>query len=186
MKNKFFTFIEPVLDCIDNGYFFRQPFHWLYTVIAVLNLLLPFYLLFKAFDFFEYADGKMIAAFILGWLVLCGVAWFAFQLWWNRKERIYLSANEKDDFVAIPVFSHFLQTAGECAGLYVGVCGAALSLIATLFTNDYIGMLPGLTGLGVAGIVVFPIAGFLIVVASRVLAEMYRALAAIANNTKKK
>ena len=35
------------------------------------------------------------------------------------------------------------------------------------------------------GIVLFPIYGFLIVIVARVVAEVYRALAAIANNTKK-
>ncbi len=79
MKNKFFTFIDPALSYIDKGHFFRQPFRWLYGVIAVLNLLFPLFLLFRSFEFFEYAGAKLIVAFILAWLVLCGVAWFAFQ-----------------------------------------------------------------------------------------------------------
>ena len=37
--NKFFSFFEPVLKYIDTGKFFREPFRWLYAILAILNLL---------------------------------------------------------------------------------------------------------------------------------------------------
>ena len=48
MKNKFFTFLDPALALIDNGAFFRKPFRWLYTLLAVLNLLVPIAILVAA------------------------------------------------------------------------------------------------------------------------------------------
>ena len=43
--NKFFSFFEPVLKYIDTGKFFREPFRWLYAILAILNLLTPIVLL---------------------------------------------------------------------------------------------------------------------------------------------
>ncbi len=65
MDNKFFTFIKPYLSFIDNGHLFRKPFSWLYAVLAIGNLLIPFYVLYQAIrnHIFDYADGKFIFAF---------------------------------------------------------------------------------------------------------------------------
>ena len=70
--NKFFSFFEPVLKYIDTGKFFREPFRWLYAILAILNLLTPIVLLVMAInnDLFRYGGGRMIAAFILVWLVI--------------------------------------------------------------------------------------------------------------------
>ena len=38
MDNKFFTFIKPYLSYIDSGQFFRQPFSWLYMVMAIITM----------------------------------------------------------------------------------------------------------------------------------------------------
>ena len=67
MNNKLFTFLDPLLGYIDNGRFFREPFRWLYVIFAVLNLLFPIFILAKVIemDFFKYAEGKLILAFIL-------------------------------------------------------------------------------------------------------------------------
>ena len=73
--NKFFSFFEPVLKYIDTGKFFREPFRWLYAILAILNLLTPIVLLVMAInnDLFRYGGGRMIAAFILVWLVIAFV-----------------------------------------------------------------------------------------------------------------
>jgi hypothetical protein len=52
MENKFFTFIKPYLSFIDNGHLYRKPFSWLYTLKAVVNLILPIY-------FFLIAQNKL-------------------------------------------------------------------------------------------------------------------------------
>ena len=191
--NKFFSFFEPVLKYIDTGKFFREPFRWLYAILAILNLLTSIVLLVMAInnDLFRYGGGRMIAAFILVWLVIAFVSWLGFQIWWNRREKVYAAATAHDDFVAIPVFSHFIQTFGEWAGMFVGIGGALLTLIAAIFLNGDASMLR-MMGTGaffgsgsLIYIVLNPIYGFIIVVVTRAAAETFRALAAIANNTKK-
>lgn len=192
MNNKFFTFLDPVLEFIDNGSFFRKPFRWLYAILAGLNLLIPIGVLAAAvnnnvFDF----EAKFIIAFLLLFLIVCVLSWFGFQIWWNRRDKVDISSKKDDEFVAIPVFSHFLQTGGEWLGMFVGVGGFCLSLVAIIFLGAYAPMLGeslgigSLIGGGFGACLLFPIYGFLIVVATRVLAELYRALTSIANNTRK-
>lgn len=179
--NKFFSFFEPVLKYIDTGKFFREPFRWLYAILAILNLLTPIVLLVMAInnDLFRYGGGRMIAAFILVWLVIAFVSWLGFQIWWNRREKVYAAATAHDDFVAIPVFSHFIQTFGEWAGMFVGIGGALLTLIAAIFLNGDASMLR-MMGTGaffgsgsLIYIVLNPIYGFIIVVVTRAAAETF-------------
>ncbi len=81
MNNKLFTFLDPLLGYIDNGRFFREPFRWLYVIFAVLNLLFPIFILAKVIemDFFKYAEGKLILAFILPFIILCAGAWGSYS-----------------------------------------------------------------------------------------------------------
>lgn len=191
MENKFFTFLDPALEQIDNGSFFRKPFRWLYTFLAALNLLLPLGILIAAIDNRLFnAGGRFVVAFIVLFLIICCLSWFGFQIWWNRRSKVNSSSAEGDEFVAIPVFSHFLQTCGEWLGMYVGVGGFVLSLAAALLLGDNSRMVGQAIGMGnlVGGSVwsslLFPVYGFLIVVIARVFAELYRALASIANKTR--
>ena len=192
MKNKFFTFLDPALALIDNGAFFRKPFRWLYMVLAALNLLVPIAILVAAIDNRLFsAGGKFVVAFIIVFLIVCGLSWFGFQIWWNRRDKVNISSQDGDEFIAIPVFSHFLQTAGEWLGMYVGIGGFTISLITCLFfgsDSQIMGHMLGIGGLiggSLLSCLLFLVYGFLIVVVARVLAELYRALASIANNTRK-
>ena len=184
MNNKLFTFLDPLLGYIDNGRFFREPFRWLYVIFAVLNLLFPIAILVKVIDmgFFTFAEGKAIFAFILVFIILCGGAWGSYLLWMNRKNKLKDIIQENNEFIAIPVVSHLTQTIGEWLGIYIGVIGTLCSLIIALFAaNELQYIMPVSTGI----FFLMPIYGFLIVVFARLLAELYRALAVIANNTKK-
>ena len=174
MNNKLFTFLDPLLGYIDNGRFFREPFRWLYVIFAVLNLLFPIAILVKVIDmgFFKFAEGKAIFAFILVFIILCGGAWGSYLLWMNRKNKLKDIIQENNEFIAIPVVSHLTQTIGEWLGIYIGVIGTLCSLIIALFAANELQY-------------IMPVSGFLIVVFARLLAELYRALAVIANNTKK-
>ena len=190
--NKFFTFIKPCLDFIDNGSFYRKPFKWLYMLIAALNLFFPLYLLYQAIskDFFKYAPGKLIAVFILAFFIVAFACWIGFQIWWDRKDKVASTSTEGDNFVATPVFSHFIQTLGEFVGVWIAIVGFGVSLLLTLLGSDSY----GLSGIlefdfisaGILSAILAPVYGFLIVVFSRFLAEQFRALAAIANNTANK
>ncbi|MFW5761350.1 MAG: hypothetical protein ACOCXH_10245 [Cyclobacteriaceae bacterium] len=97
--------------------------------------------------------------------------------------------NENDDFVATPVFSHFVQTIGEWLGTFIAIVGAGVSLIGSIFGNSdrlVYGMgLPGFMASALWGVILLPIVGLLIIIIFRLLAEQLRALVSIANNTKK-
>lgn len=190
MDNKFFTFIKPYLSFIDKGDFFRKPFSWLYIAFAVLNLILPFYILYTAIDnnIFDtfYTPAKFIIVFILVWIVIAFAGWVSFQLWWDRKNKVTETSVENSEFVATPVFAHFIQTFGEWIGTWIGIVGFFVALLATIILgSDTAAIGVPFIQSGIAFIILMPIYGFLIVVGSRFLAEMCRALASIANNTKK-
>ncbi len=191
MDNKFFTFIKPYLSFIDKGHLYRKPFSWLYVLLAILNLLLPIFILYQAIDnnIFE-APTKFVIAFLLVWIILAFAGWLSFQLWWDRKSKVIATSLEGDEFVATPVFSHFIQTLGEWIGTWIGIVGFSVALLTTIILGDegyYFGRSVGLPFLetGFIAVILMPIYGFLIIVVSRFLAEQFRALSSIANNTRK-
>lgn len=98
MENKFFTFLDPILGLIDDGAFFRKPFRWLYTLLAALNLLVPIGVLVAAIDNHVFNAGcKFVVAFIVLFLIICGLSWFGFQIWWNRRDKVNASSQDGDD-----------------------------------------------------------------------------------------
>jgi len=191
MDNKFFTFIKPYLSFIDNGHLYRKPFSWLYTLLAVVNLILPLYIFYQAADnrIFDL-PAKFIIVFLLVWIIIAFASWVSFQLWWDRKSKVISTSSEGDEFVATPVFSHLIQTIGEWLGTWIGIVGFSVALLTTLILGDEGYYLSRQLGLGFMKtgflfIILMPIYGFLIIVATRFLAEQFRALSSIANNTRK-
>ena len=188
----FFHFIRPYLDYIDSGHFFRKPFYWLYAFNAISILLLPLALLLVGFrnNIFEMPF-KFTLAFLLVVALMCFTSWIIFQLWWDRKDKVLGVAHQGDEFVATPVFSHYIQTAGESAGTYIAIVGTGATLIAAILLGSDAGNLgrsmgiPFLAGGSFLFIFLWPLAGFAIIIFTRFLAEMLRALVSIANNTKK-
>jgi len=191
MENKFFTFIKPYLSFIDNGHLYRKPFSWLYTLLAVVNLILPIYIFYQAADNNIFDTGaKFIIVFLLVWIIITFVSWVSFQLWWDRKSKVISTSSEGDDFVATPVFSHLIQTIGEWLGTWIGIVGFSVALLATIILGDEAYYLSNQIGIpflktGFLFVILMPIYGFLIIVATRFLAEQFRALSSIANNTRK-
>ena len=191
MDSKFFTFIKPYLTFIDNGNFYRKPFKWLYTAIAILNLIWPLYVLFSAIDNHVFrGPTKSIVVFLILWLIIAFAGWISFQLWWDRRSKIKHTSAEGDDFVATPVFTHFVRTLGEWLGTWIGIVGFATALLTTIVLGDdgyYLARNIGYGYLesGWLYIIIMPIYGFLIVVVTRFVAEQFTAFSAIANNTKK-
>ncbi|MFM7078407.1 MAG: hypothetical protein ACKOYC_01300 [Bacteroidota bacterium] len=184
--------LRSFLDYIDSGLFFRQPFSWLYALIAVVNLLFPLIVLFKAYDIGIFDEpNKVLGVFIFMWVILSFAAWFSFQLWWDRKLKVVQASTDGDGFIATPVFSHFVQTFGEWLGCYVGFVGFLAALTGYFFLgNDARFILNQMDADFLAqsflSILLIPIYGFMIVVFARVIAESLGALSAIANNTRKK
>ena len=192
-ESKFFQFSRPFFDSIDQGKFFKQPFRWIYITFAIINLLAPIYLLILLIDNKNYLNFTGFAV-VLAWLFVAFNGWVGFQLWWNRKSKINRYVEKGDDFLAIPTFSHFIQTLGEWYGITIGILGFGLSLCGLIATSGYRDygfrgsdsfFTPSLTGAGLIGMISSPIIGFFIIVFSRFIAEGIRSFAAIANNTKK-
>jgi hypothetical protein len=192
--NKFLNFFNPVFAYIDTGKIFRKPFAWLYGLIALFNALLPFIILYWMIDYqlFTLLDGGQVFGLILLWLVIVTAAWFSVLLWWNRMAKVGKLTTDTDDFVVTPAFAHLMQTFGEWLGCYVAIVGVLSALLSWIFIDagvvsqlfNQLG-LGGIFGMGIAGVIAAPIYGFLILVAFRFGAELSRALASIANNTKK-
>lgn len=192
MDNKLFAFFDKVWNYIDNGKFYREPFRWLYAVIAALNLLFPLYVIYMATDsrILKFLSEGEVFACVLIFLLFIFLGIMSAHLWFNRQKKVKEYLQEDNDFVAIPVVSHFIQTLGEWLGFYLGVGGCIISLIFVIFGLDsYVGDILGggflHIGSGFIMVIIYPIMGFLVVVSGRLLAELYRALASIANNTKR-
>ncbi len=191
MDNKFFTFIKPYLSFIDNGDLYRKPFSWLYALLAIINLIVPIFVFYQAVDndIFD-TPAKFVIVFLLVWLIIAFAGWLSFQLWWDRKSKVISTSNVGDEFVATPVFSHLIQTIGEWLGTWIGIVGFSVALLTTLILGDEGYYLSEALGLGFMEtgflfIILMPVYGFLIIVAARFLAEQFRALSSIANNTRK-
>ncbi|TVR41990.1 MAG: hypothetical protein EA394_04770 [Bacteroidia bacterium] len=191
MDNVFFNFIKPVLAFIDKGDFFRKPFGWLYTIIAVINLIIPIAVLVAAIDNNVFRmPGKFVFVFILIFLVVAFVSWLSFQIWWDRRDKVTITSKEGEEFIATPVFSHLIQTFGEWLGAWIGILGFSFALFSTIFLGEEARLLSGQIGLpfletGILFIILMPIYGFLTVVFFRFLAEIFRALTSLANTAKR-
>ena len=114
---------------------------WLYFLIAVINIVIPLHILYQAIEnqIFQ-APAKFIIVFILVFITITFSCWIGFQIWWDRKDKIDIISSSQDDFVAIPVFSHFVQTLGEWLGTWVAIVGFVFSLLY----NNYTGARRGL------------------------------------------
>ena len=90
--------------------------------------------------------------------------------------------------IATPIIANLVQTAGEWAATFLAVLGSGVSLIFGIFGGE-IDLLDALMinsrGFAFLGIFIFPVVGFIIYLITRLISEQIRALAAIANNTKK-
>ena len=163
----------------------------LYGFIAFINLIPPIYLIFEAAEN-EIFDlkGKIPILFCIIWIIITYASWVSFQIWWDRKSKIFSTSSEGDDFIAIPVFSHFIQTLGEWIGSWLVIVGFLISLTTLLIFNEEMKMLSSIADIPIIEnqmlfLITVPIIGFLIIVITRFIAEQSRALASIANNIRK-
>jgi len=183
-EGPFFTFSKPYLEFIGKD----KLFGFVYVVMAVISLFIPFVILYQVIDsgFFNYG-AKYVFAFILTWVVLVFACWIGFQLWWNRRKKV--TDTGSSEFVAISYFSGILQTSGEWLGTIIGIVGAGGGLIAFIFLGNDLNYLFRAIGMGFlrfgAGVIIIgPVIGFFIIIISRFLAEQLRIFAALADNTK--
>ena len=192
MNNKFLTFSKPYLSFIDNGHFFRKPIYFLYSILGIINLIFPLFLIYMAIDDNVLKSSRppmFFISFALFLLIIVFASWISFQLWWDRKSKIAYTSNDGDDFIATHIFSHLIQTIGEWLGTWVGIVGFGTGILSKIFFGEdgEINIYQyEFLGTGWLFVVLTPIYGFLIIVVTRFLAEQFRALASIANNTSEK
>jgi hypothetical protein len=180
----FTNFSKPYLDFIGKG----KLFVIIYTVMAIINLLLPFVIIYMVVDsgLLRYGGARFVFAFIFSWLVIAFAFWVGFQLWWDRKSKVKFF--EDSEFIATPMFSEIIQTFGEWLGTLIGIIGAGVGLIATIFLGNSSASLFEAIGMdfmpsGIIAVVAGPLIGFIIVILSRFVAEQMRLLVALVNNT---
>ncbi|MDR0473785.1 MAG: hypothetical protein LBH43_08985 [Treponema sp.] len=182
----FFTFSKPYLDFIGKG----TMYNLVYIVMAVINLILPFAVIFMAAEKgvfnFKYVPVKLIIAFIFLWLFVAFACWIGFQLWWDRKSQV--KTLQDAEFVATPIVADIFRTFGEWLGTLMAIIGVGGGLTALIFRSDYemrymMGFIPGLNS-GALAIVAGPVAGFFTIIFFRFLAELLKIAVALANNIK--
>ncbi|MDR2481245.1 MAG: hypothetical protein LBD07_03010 [Spirochaetaceae bacterium] len=184
-KHLFFVFSKPYMDFIGKG----GIFSFIYFVMAGVNLILPFAIIYKTIDsgVFRYVGAKFIFAIILSWLVILFAGWIGFQIWWIRRAKVVETASS--EFIATTIFSEILQTYGEWLGTLTGIIGAGVGIIALLFLGKEAGQLFAYTGLdflnfGPMVILIGPVIGFFIIILFRFIAEQIRLFASLVNHTK--
>jgi hypothetical protein len=182
--SSFFTFSKPYLDFLGKG----TIFGFVYLVMAVINLVLPFVVIYMTINSGLFSAGaKFVFAVILTWLVIFFACWIGFQLWWDRRKAI-LNIGQSQ-FLATLIFSEILQTFGEWIGTLIGIIGAGAGLLGSIFLGNDINYLLRSLGLGfmsfgIGVVVIAPVIGFFIIILFRFIAEQLRMFAALVNNTK--
>jgi len=179
-KNPIFNFTKPYFDYIGN----ENIFSLIYIINVVVNLILPFVILYIAIDsgFSRQVEEKFI--FILMWLVIVFSCWVGALLWWDRRKKITKMGSS--EFIAIPIFSDILQTTGEWLGTMIALISVGCGLLASLFLGknaDYF-FSSAIGQFGILGVIIGPVIGYVIIISFRFLAEQLRLFAALANNTK--
>ncbi len=187
---QFQQIINAFLTYIDSGRIFREPFKWLYMLASFSSALFPIIIIFLAFKhgLFE-GPFKIVLAFLLIWIFMLVAGAVGCLIWWDRKDKVSNLTTGEQEFVASPVFAHYIQTAGEVFAIYMAVVGTGISLISGVFLSgdgyELNSVLPFNPSIGFLGVFAFPVLGYLILVFTRFIAEQIKALATIANNTRK-
>jgi hypothetical protein len=184
LDKPFFTFSMPYVNYVQRGAFFSL----FYYIMAVINVIFPFYILGKAIDLGVFkGPARMVFAFIFSWLVIVFASWIGMQISLNGRKRTKVL--ESSEFVAIPMFADIFQTLGEWLGTFIGIIGAGVGIIATLFLGDesrYLFQAIGLNSFAIGGLIIIvgPVIGFFIIILFRVIAEQTKLFVAFVNNTK--
>jgi hypothetical protein len=185
-RNPFFVFSKPYLDFIGKG----KIFGFIYYVIAILNLLIPFVVISSIIDsgILRYGGASFVFATIFSWLIIAFACWIGFQLWWDRRTNFVNTTSA--EFIATLCFSDIIQTIGEWLGTMLAIIGAGIGLITFIFLRNDSSELFYSIGLGFMSygplviIIGSPILGFFILIFFRFIAEQLRLLASFVNNTK--
>jgi hypothetical protein len=191
MFKRILTTADTFFAYIDNGEIFRNGYKWVYIFFAVITGISPFGTLYTTFRYslFNMAFGTALA-FLLIWLFILIAGVLGCLLWWRRKNDLIAITSQNNEFIASVIFAHFLQTIGEILAIYLAVVGTGVCLVCGIFLGsernyELDNVLPIHPNVGLIGVIGFPVAGFLVLIFFRFIAEQIKALATIATNTKK-
>ncbi len=106
-----FFFINPILETISKGKFFRQGFSWILKIIAVLLALGGLFLFITNFRFIGQLGFWGAIGLIIAQIFLLIAVWIIIQIMWNRARFIVDLADS--DFTIIPILSIVLKMTGE-------------------------------------------------------------------------
>lgn len=129
---------------------------------------------------------KAIIALVLYSIMALFAGWINFQLWWNRKSKLAITAKEDDEFAAIPVVAHFIQTIGESLGTMIVIIGFFTALFIAIFQVCFCNFYMSFLHANMDTVYIFyPIIyGFIAIIIFRIIAEGIKAIVVIANNTR--
>ncbi|MBO4612786.1 MAG: hypothetical protein J5671_06410 [Bacteroidaceae bacterium] len=195
------------LSLIDSGKFFTRPMRWLYVFFAILSLVPTVVVLYFLYD--KGVEG--VLGYLSGWAKFSGYLFciiFALYVivagvlmmyyWMDRGRKVTLIVNEGDQIVAMPVWSHLVQSLMESFGVYICLVppiGAVLFYVWGLISGfqlvngsfdfeDYVKTL--FIGIALLALVVFVcfLLSYIIILIAHYIGESIRVRAQIANDVR--
>ncbi|MBQ0141544.1 MAG: hypothetical protein KBT06_01875 [Prevotellaceae bacterium] len=137
--------LEKLTEVIDNGKFFREPMKLYYVMNGIAAFAVPAFfikILTQLWSTLQYLNGwskfmtELSLVLVLIWLIV--LAYCALLYWLDRKKNLNKCVRIGDSIVAIPTIAHYIQCAGECFGIMLG-----LSVIGASFILYIFGLLSG-------------------------------------------
>lgn len=191
-KGLFVNFVSPFLISLDNGLILKRAMEIFYLINAFAFLLVPFYVIYKLIDsnFFKYSYGSVVFTAVVLLISLAIICWVCFQIWLNRKNKIYNSTTKDAKFIAIPLIADFLEVLGETFGIFYSLVSFFIALFSLIYKDNGTDVLyplfPAIANtLSSVGLIQGIFVGFLIILITRFTAEQIKVFAVIANNIDK-
>ncbi len=195
---------DVYLHGIDQGGFFRKPIAWLFFATGGAVVLGTFGFIAQVYEMVDHVGSlfkgeksgyalRLIVFAIALVCILLAAGLFCMLIWWRRARHISRDPLSGDEYTATPLMAVLVQTIAETIGAWIGIVGASGTLVVFLLSwgDNNRGMrIPGLEefsemrNMGVMGVIVFPILGWLIVLLGKWFAELLKVAASIANNTR--
>ncbi|MDG1913389.1 MAG: hypothetical protein P8I55_02235 [Crocinitomix sp.] len=170
--NIFFNLCHPILERLKDGGVLKTGFSYFFYILGGAAILGGIILGAEPFQYIVNIWS------IIGFAATAFAGWMVFQICWFRAKSI--KSVPDSEFVVSAIFSIFIRSIGEIIATVLVVLGFTTGLVA-LFSD-----IPSVSDVGVAGIVIGPVVGFLVIAVFYFIAERLSALPAIAVNTSSK
>lgn len=125
--------VDQVAGALDDGGLYRKWMPTVYMVLGVVCCIIPILYLIGVVDGGAFKRGLSTVAAILNIIIALGAGIIGLFYWTNRRNAIKQLISQ--DAPTLSIVGHFLQSAGECAGLLYYCSSAAITLITSIFTG---------------------------------------------------